>query len=79
MEKKTIEVIVGKPVKGEVDESKVGSGLAIPPKAEGDVGGRYLYRVCVSSPSDGALNWIIADSDRYNYYRSWSDGYVFMY
>ena len=77
MEKKTIEVIVGKATTGTVDPSKIASGVAVAPKSDGEVGGRVLLGEYVQCPSCGAINYIIESSDEYNYYRCWNDGYVF--
>ena len=77
MEKKTIEVIVGKPVTGTVDPAKLGTAVSAPPKAGSEVGGRDVVYEAVVCPSDGAICWIWVDTERWNYYTCWRDGYVF--
>ncbi len=77
MEKQSIEVIVGKPVEGPVDQSKLGKGLAVAPKTEGEVGGRYWQWEYVRCPNDGAINLIQVDSERWHYYTCFNDGYIF--
>jgi hypothetical protein len=72
MEKKSIEVIVGKEPTGAVDESKVAKGVAVPPKSRDEVGGRARLAVWVECPYCWANNYIIEDTDVYRYYQCWN-------
>ena len=76
MEKRSIEVIVGKEPKGSVDESKALKGTPVPPKAS-EVGGRSPIYEYVSCPRCGAINYILADTSVWEYFRCWNDGYIF--
>lgn len=76
MEKKKIEVIVGKPVDGPVDRNKMMVGLPSPP-AQGQVAGRGAAWEWVNCPYCGALNYVYVDDDVYLYYECWRCHNVF--
>lgn len=77
MEKKTIEVIVGKEPTSPVDESKTVKGVAVAPKSSDEVGGRAWIGEYVSCPRCGAINYIIENTAEYRFYTCWNDGYIF--
>jgi len=75
MERKTIDVIIGKAVDKKeaekTDKSKVGEGYMAPPKG-GDVGGRGGQAMWVEDPICGAMNYVYVDDDVYLYYMCWN-------
>jgi len=74
MERKTIDVIIGKPVDAKevekADKSQVGEGHSVPPKG-GEVGGRLDWRY-VECPYCRAINLIWVEPGEFRYYWCWN-------
>jgi len=66
METKTIEVILGQKVEGDVDPALVAPKGQTPP--EGDVEGRYNYWKYVECPYTGDVGRYWVSSEIYRYY-----------
>ena len=73
MEKKTIEVIVGKKVEGEVDESKILPNT----KPEGEVQGHW-HQEYLQCPYNGEIFLYNISDSRYYYYRCQGCGQLFV-
>lgn len=72
VEKKTIEVIVGKRAEGSLDPARRVKGLSSPAD-QGEVGGRWHWEYIVC-PWDGAINHLYVSDVSYYWYECWRCG-----
>jgi DNA-directed RNA polymerase subunit RPC12/RpoP len=79
MQKKTIEVIVGKKFTGSLDPSKLSLGRPAPLRDDAEVSGRALVTTVVECPHCGALNHVVADTLDTRAYECWRCGGVFYF
>jgi hypothetical protein len=77
MEKQTIELFIGEDVTEPVDHARIAHGLVVPPKSEGEIGGRALVGIYIQHPMCRAINYIVEDPAKINHYWCWNCGRIF--